>query len=1021
MTKLVKLRVLIVGMGGLGLETAKNLILAGPKKVTLWDSRPATESDLEYNYYLKKGSSIKGNTRAGVLAHSLAELNNYVEVDSLDLPNFQDINDSNVLADFDLVLVCDMFPRDDVNKLNQTLRQANKGLVLANTLGLLGFVLVDFGNAHKIFDKNGENTKQVLISAIDSEGVVTTQEDKRHDLEEGDQVKFTEVVGMEALNGKVFTVDETMTPYTFKIKELVGCKYGKYQRNGILEEVKAVVTVKNSPIESVFNDLEKELINCDYDFENPDKMQLLKFTVNALWTYVSEHGLPQFLEIEKFEQFQQLLKNLGGLGKGDISDESWEKHLNSDILKYVFSFTRGSLSPMNSFFGGIVAQEAVKFTGKFTPIDQIFIQEFYTTCFKHMSFEDTLKNREAVAQNSNSRYLSQIALFGPAVQEEINKTNTLLIGAGALGCEYLKMFSSMGLGCHKNGSVVVTDDDTIEISNLNRQFLFRGYHVGKSKSLTASTVAKEMNNELNIKALQERACPDSENIFTDKFWDGLTFVVNAVDNIKARQYIDQKSVFHEKQLFESGTLGTKCNSQMIIPGKTESYSDSDDPKEKSFPMCTLRSFPYLIEHTIEWARSKFFDLFVQTSKFLKELYEDPDKKMSKMEEEIKNDLSGLIDLYENLQYLLPLVKNPCKEEAFKVARMLYQDFFETKISELLALFPADYTDKDGQLFWKSPKRPPIVIGFNNDDEDHLRYVKACMNILNQIFTKIDFNVSNEELGSLLNSIKIQKKKINVSMDNREAMTDENADKKKNIEANDVRQVIKSFYDLAVKNKKHSFEEVDFEKDDDSNGHIDFITSFANFRASNYSIPVAPRHKVKLIAGKIVPAIATSTAMVVGTVGIEMYKFYLKSEFEQSRNFFSNLAINIFMFSEPIPPKVHKDKEYDPILLGPVKALPVDWNTWSRLEVEGGKTVEEMNADIKKRFGFIVSTIGVGNLSIWNSYMDNTNYRFTMKVEDVLEELGRKRNNGKLYEQLHISGELEDMTDVVCPYVKYKLV
>jgi ubiquitin-activating enzyme E1 len=52
MNKLVKLRVLLVGLGGLGLETAKNLILSGPKAVTIFDSRATTTSDLEYNYYL---------------------------------------------------------------------------------------------------------------------------------------------------------------------------------------------------------------------------------------------------------------------------------------------------------------------------------------------------------------------------------------------------------------------------------------------------------------------------------------------------------------------------------------------------------------------------------------------------------------------------------------------------------------------------------------------------------------------------------------------------------------------------------------------------------------------------------------------------------------------------------------------------------------------------------------------------------------------------------------------------------
>ena len=223
----------------------------------------------------------------------------------------------------------------------------------------------------------------------------------------------------------------------------------------------------------------------------------------------------------------------------------------------------------------------------------------------------------------NCRYDDQIKIYGQETQEKLKNTHLFMVGAGALGCELIKAFALMGIGCGDKGMVHCTDNDNIEVSNLNRQFLFRQANVGHSKSECACVIAKDMNKDLNVKDYMTRVGPDTENVFHDKFWSELDFVVNAVDNIHARLYMDGRCVWYEKPLLESGTLGTKANSQMIMPHVTQCYGDSQDPPEEAIPMCTLRNFPNQIEHCIEWGRDKFNALFVDTPADLVSYLENP--------------------------------------------------------------------------------------------------------------------------------------------------------------------------------------------------------------------------------------------------------------------------------------------------------------------------------------------------------------------------------------------------------------
>ena len=86
--------------------------------------------------------------------------------------------------------------------------------------------------------------------------------------------------------------------------------------------------------------------------------------------------------------------------------------------------------------------------------------------------------------------------------------STFLVGAGALGCEFIKMAALMGIA--RKGKFTCTDDDNIEISNLNRQFLFRKENVGGNKSEVACQAGKRMNPDVNFQSVKLRVDPENE-------------------------------------------------------------------------------------------------------------------------------------------------------------------------------------------------------------------------------------------------------------------------------------------------------------------------------------------------------------------------------------------------------------------------------------------------------------------------------------------------------------------------------
>ena len=132
-----------------------------------------------------------------------------------------------------------------------------------------------------------------------------------------------------------------------------------------------------------------------------------------------------------------------------------------------------------------------------------------------------------------------------------------------------------------------------------------------------------MNPSFNAEGLQLKVCKETEDTFNEEFWTKQNYIIYAVDSVESRKYIDNKVVFHQKLAVDSGTKGPEAHSQIIIPFKTVTYKDmAPSSVTKEIPQCTLRHFPSLIQHCIEWSKDSFFGYFGDSLNEVKIFFND---------------------------------------------------------------------------------------------------------------------------------------------------------------------------------------------------------------------------------------------------------------------------------------------------------------------------------------------------------------------------------------------------------------
>eukprot|EP01091_Cochliopodium_minus_P000175 TRINITY_DN101_c0_g2_i1.p1 TRINITY_DN101_c0_g2~~TRINITY_DN101_c0_g2_i1.p1 ORF type:complete len:1026 (-),score=378.99 TRINITY_DN101_c0_g2_i1:76-3153(-) len=919
--KMQQAKILVSGLKGLGMEIAKNVVLMGIRKCTIYDNEKVEIRDLSSQFFLREGDV--GKIRSEVVRPRLQELN-----DGCNLDVAKEINDE-ILLQHTIVIMTNNKSLTELKRVSELCHEKGIAFICTDTFGLWGYGFADFGKEHIITDKNGEPATEGYILALikdeNNQGYITSQ--TRHNLEDGDIIKIEEVEGYSSLNGNSFKV-EVKGPFDLAIGDL--SKYeGNYVKGGMY-------ILQKLPTKHSYNSMGSllaepiafdKVVTLDWAYMGENAQNVVLF--QALLAFREKHNgdLPRSYNDEDTNEVLELAKK--------INDETEKTELNIDLLKRIIRQSRGDLNCMAAFFGGILAQEAIKSqSGKYVPLDQFFFYDAVRNCLPEKELDLSEYKEEG------TRYDGQICVLGKTVQHQLENLKYFLVGAGAIGCEMLKNFCMIGLSAGKEGLLKIVDLDIIEISNLNRQFLYRPHDVKKPKAECSARAAKVMNPNINIQTFTTKVCPETEDVYNDEYWNGLDGVCNALDNLQARLYVDSRCVFYRKSLLESGTLGTKGNTQVIVPGLTQYYGESRDPEPTETARCLLHSFPSNIDMCLQWARELIFEgEFVSYIESFNNYLKKADYIDTMEEMQLRKTL-------DNFKKILPLPKS--FDDCIVWARTQFQQYYNHDPKQLIHNFPLDKKDNNGTPFWTGTRRPPISLEFDAKNDDHANFVVSATFLRAYTCGIIDNELKPGDIEDKVKHILSVASKVTfppfVPAKGLKIATNEEEEKElQKSESSGTKEELLKI--LPPRESTKPLVICDFEKDDDRNFHIDFIHSSSNLKAAAYSIKLVTRLQAKLIAGRIVPAIVTTTASVAGLVIFELYKLLRKDiKLENFRNSFFTLALDIFQISEPMPPRSYTFK-------GEKKT------SWDLIKFqEGDLTVNQFLEKFKEKFGFDILTI-----------------------------------------------------------------
>ncbi|KAF8154730.1 hypothetical protein B0H34DRAFT_717633 [Crassisporium funariophilum] len=445
------------------------------------------------------------------------------------------------------------------------------------------------------------------------------------------------------------------------------------------------------------------------------------------------------------------------------------------------------------------------------------------------------------------------AILGPELHAQLATTTVLLVGAGGIGCELLKNIVLTGFG-----KITLLDLDTIDLSNLNRQFLFKKKDVKQSKAMVAAQTAAPFNPNVRITPIHDNI---KEPQYDIQWFQQFDIVLNALDNLDARRHVNKMCMAAQVPLVESGTAGYLGQVQPLLKDSTECFDCIPKPTPKTFPVCTIRSTPSQPIHCIVWSKSYLMgQLFGEDEDATGEL--DDAEKQGENAQEIAT-LRKEAQAFKAVRSALRSTT-----DSAQAAKLVFQKVFNADIKNLLVM--AD--------MWRS-RSPPTPLDFDAIEDGSFE-VHGAESWSTSTHGNGNANAVASGSGNAHASSSTAKAVNGHANGNGNASHGQGLKDQRALTLKDNLDLFVSSTNRLAARLRNGEETISFDKDDDD--ALDFVTASSNMRSFAYGIDGKTRWEVKEMAGNIIPAIATTNAIISGLIVLQALHLLRKSH-AQLRN------------------------------------------------------------------------------------------------------------------------------------------